>query len=793
MCEVPFSSMKNGTYLGETIHDGVTRKITFRWESAHEGTNHLHLFSADFHEDGQLRASVRGKLESDSWPCGNLTAKRFQKSPEDEVLPFILNIHTTGESSVAIGCQLEPETPTWDAVLEYQGPYFRKLLVRIIRMREIELPEPLRFHDFPLPLRPELTDAEAFETSLEHLFSRMDIKLDIEIDNLEDTLLPFDMDAYRYCPEEILWDEKALHQLMLDQLPEMDAQADWTANLLLLRGYYGTYGQFDIGDTETFRRTVGVMFDRQAGFQLSNPGIEHFYNARPRQGAAIFWDPLVSRSSKKDNWYLQLEFAFLMVHEIGHILNLRHAPDCMELTYMNYPDRFCGGRDEFWKLFGFVFTNRERAHLNHGFLPEIQPGGSVGFPLIQQQKVPQLQGLGARLYLKMTKPVFAYQEPITLEISIRNESRHPMPVPPLDPSFGDLGIHILCPDKKVRKFQPPLVKCLVEKDVLNPGESFTHTALISIDTTGFWLEAPGPYRVQAIAPGLAGDPLLEAVTDFFRQDPNLEEPKQHRVFETPHAAHFLYFNGADINGAREDWLDFLETFPDHPICGLAHQALAFYELPICHKRPQPGKKPQLTPAAIEHFQQAIENGELPLSNRKALIEIYDPSIASSNQDRGFFARLKSWKNNLAKLFSKPSFQKFLGTHHLKIKIGGQRSQPIHAILTIKENPGEENMVTYQYESPSRPHHSHRGTGQFDKGNRFEDPYLFLKGMSQESANEFDFVLRFAVSIFSSKLFISGKIRTGGGGGNTSTVVTGTGSGSGSDGSTPPSGGPGSQG
>jgi len=777
MCQVPFSAMKNGTYLAEFRHGCSNRKITFRWERAHQDSGNLHMFSADFHENGQLLASIRGKLKGDLWPCGDLTVQKFHQPKEEGDQEMIINLHAVTEDTLEIQCRMTSEDEPWLCVLHYQGPYYRKLLVRMIRMPDIELPPPLKLHDFPLPVRPHVSQEEAFETSLEHLFSRMDIQLDVEIDNLEDTLLPFDMDAYRHCPERILWDEKALHQLMLDQLPEMDEQADWTANLLLLRGFHGTHGVYDFGSKDDFRRTVGLMFDRQSGFQLSNPGTEQFYNARPRQGAAIFWDPLVARSRKKNDWYLQLEFAFLMVHEIGHILNLRHAPDCMELTYMNYPDRFCGGRDEFWRQFGFVFTHRERAHLNHGFLPEVQPGGAVGFPLIQrpQQKASQPQGLGARLYLQMTKPVFAHREPVTVDIALSNESGFPMTVPPLDPSFGDLHIHILRPDKTLKIFHPPVVKCLVEKDVLDPGQASTHTALISIDMHGFWLDEPGHYIVQATTnPGHSGEPMLQASTEFIREEPQAEEPLSHKIFESPHAAHFLYFKGANLGNARQDWLDFLAESPEHPICGLAHQALALYEIPICHRRPGLSKNPHLTPTAIEHFQQAIEHGELPLSHRRALIEIYDPSIATDNRNRGFFAKLKSWRKRFMRLFKKPKLKDFLGTHHLQIQIGGKKSKGFYAKLTVEADPKESHLVTYELECPDRPRHSHRGKGQFDKGNRFQDPYLFLQGISLESANEFDVVLRFATSLFSSKLYLAGKITVGGGGGGTNTPVTGAG-------------------
>jgi hypothetical protein len=82
---------------------------------------------------------------------------------------------------------------------------------------------------------------------------------------------------------------------------------------------------------------------------------------------------------------------FVYIHELGHCFNLPHAWDiresgsliedgCSTLSWMNYPSAYyasktCHGRDDFWRLFNFQFSNRELIHLRHAFRNDIIPGG----------------------------------------------------------------------------------------------------------------------------------------------------------------------------------------------------------------------------------------------------------------------------------------------------------------------------------------------------------------------------------------------------------------------------------
>lgn len=783
MCEVPFTSIHSGTYEGLQSVGEQLRKIVFRWEKATDAYPDEHLYSADFFVDDLLETTIRGRIKTKTGACGNHTACRFFLNQAEQTAPFPIEIHTLGKEEVAIHCALSGEDTPWEMPMIYQGPYFRKMTIRIAYMASVPTPQAIPFEEFFHDDQKTEAEGTSFEHSLEKLFERMGIHLDVSVHPINEEHFSFNTKVYRDCPERLLWDEKALHQLMMNQFPDTNTVTDWVANLLLLRGHYGTYAAYDLGSRTALQKTAGLMFDRRAGWQLAGPSIERFYNMKPRQGAAVFWDPLLKKIGKKNNWQLQREFTFLMVHEIGHILNLRHAPSCFDLTYMNYPDFYCEGRNEFWQKFGFIFTREERNHLFHGFLPEVLPGGKVSFPIIRNQAAsaiglqPNNQPL---LFAKMSKPVFETGEPAILELTIHNPTQTPMAIPALDPAYGDLEITVTHPDQSTSLFNPPVYKCMVEKNVLQPKQTHRFAANIAINQEGFWLEEAGEYTIAIkTTPHTLGDAPLFAKAAFHRQE--IPQGLNHQIFSDPKAAHFLYFNGMADDTTKTRWQQFVEDHPKHPICGLVHSALGLAELPICPDHPSPSTPPPLTPAVKSHLAKAIEFGELPMTQRKTLMNIYEAQPQRPSGRRGFTTRLRNWVLKFKRLFIKPQFKDFLGTHHMQLTFGkGGEAQKLDAVLTLKEQGNQ--AVSFKIEFPQRPHHNLSGEGQFDKGHRLEAPEIHLKAINPETGNEFEAKLHFAISIFKRKLFLTGKVKTGGGGGSGGTVVSGN---TGTSGSPPP--------
>jgi hypothetical protein len=105
-----------------------------------------------------------------------------------------------------------------------------------------------------------------------------------------------------------------------------------------------------------------------------------------RIGCAVFQNATGWQSAIEKRMRL-----FVYIHEIGHCFNLPHAWVVPEgsslagdgyatLSWMNYPSTYyaseaCRGRDAFWKLFRFQFSDLELLHLRHAFRNDIILGG----------------------------------------------------------------------------------------------------------------------------------------------------------------------------------------------------------------------------------------------------------------------------------------------------------------------------------------------------------------------------------------------------------------------------------
>lgn len=775
MSKTPFETLKNGTYEGTFITGNTERKIIFRWEKHREPSPRPHHhYSADFFENDQLVISLNGTVARDASSGAEFEASLM--NDHEEVSSLMITLRVVDPETVSVCCHVDQASKPWDYRLAFKGIHFRKIKINVAYMASVPLPRPLKvgdvlpYGDTQLPNDPHL------EISLEDLFSRMGVDLDLNFTVLDERHLDFNQEAFAAYPEKLLWDEKALHQLMLRQFPNADKEPDWVAHLLLLRGHYGTYGTYDLGGEAAAKKTVGLMFDRHAGKQLSSPGFDSFENQRPRQGAAIFWDPLIEKAGHEEHWHLQREYTFLLIHEIGHILNLRHSHHCGGLSFMNYPDFFCEGRDEFWEQFDFVFSDKEQIHLSHGFIQNVGPGQVKGFPLVNS--------LGAirdprerRFFLRMTKPIYGPGEPVGLELIYTNPEKEPIKTPAMDPSYGDVTITITLPNGSESPYKPLVFKCLGERSTLQPGEDHTHVTILSLDQRGFWLDEPGLYELTArIGAMQPGETTLEVHTQFTREAGHYGAVDIHPLLKNPLAASFLSESGIKHEEMRQEWERFVKEHPHHPLSGLAHAAIAMHETPIISDIPQKNPYNQLSPGAKKHLAQAIEFGELPMLQRRALIDIYDPPQEQASAERGFTARLRSWAIKFKRLFHRSNFLDFIGTHHLNLTFGkGSEATTVDAILTIQVDDEDANTVTYALRFPSRPQHDHEGTGTYLEGPRQEDPIVHLEGTSTGSGMEFQLILRYAVSLFSKNLYVTGKIKTGGGGGGGGTPVSGTGS------------------
>lgn len=312
------------------------------------------------------------------------------------------------------------------------------------------------------------------------------------------------------------WDVAGLHTLMQDFGQESLEQRAWALHLLLL-------GRSDQ------RGLLGVMFDDT--------------QVLPRQGAAVFAQeirgiPGINHSRK----LIQTS-----VHELGHALNLAHRFERVvgradSSSFMNYDWRYMGGEkvDEFWERFAYAFDPDELSFLRHGPRPAVIPGGAAfhssqywnegtgGYsPYVPESP---LEGFELELRPALAGRLFAFAQPIFLDITLKNLSGQAIDLPPglLDPKSGVLEILIRKTGGRSTKsladvgsFQPILQRCFDldpgARETLPDQGHISNNINLTYGSSGFHFADPGAYEVTALL--AIFDPQSE--TDFIVRSPAL--------------------------------------------------------------------------------------------------------------------------------------------------------------------------------------------------------------------------------------------------------------------------------
>jgi hypothetical protein len=293
------------------------------------------------------------------------------------------------------------------------------------------------------------------------------------------------------------WDVAGLHTLMQDFAQESLSERAWTLHLLLL-------------SRSTMRGLLGVMFDDT--------------QVLPRQGAAVFADEIRDiQGIDHDRKLIQTS-----VHELGHALNLAHRFERVvgradSTSFMNYDWRYLGGnkRDEFWENFAYAFDADELSFLRHGLRTAVIPGGAAfhstrywnegtgGYsPYVPE--VP-LEGFELELHAPPSGRLFAFAQPIFLEVALRNLTGETLELPPglLDPKSGVLEILIRRTEGRstsslagVDTFQPILQRCFdldpQVRDTVPHGQVLRDNVNLTYGSSGFSFAEPGAYEVTAL-------------------------------------------------------------------------------------------------------------------------------------------------------------------------------------------------------------------------------------------------------------------------------------------------------
>lgn len=310
----------------------------------------------------------------------------------------------------------------------------------------------------------------------------------------------------------------------------------------------------------------GVMFDEI--------GPNH------RQGTAIFNDAFISVPPQGDPnptaWVSRMRF-WTAVHEMGHAFNLAHSwqkslvwngngpwiplsdePEAR--SFMNYPYNVNGGQTAFFADFPYRFSDNELTFLRHAPGRFVQQGNADWFDHhgFRQAAVPPEPLLQLEVRVNRPKAVFAFMEPVNIELKLTNASPEPVLVP--DTCLRDMdGMTIVVKrqGREARQHLPYAHLCIKSsRHVLLPGESMYGTVPVSAGVGGWNIDQPGRYLVQ-VALHLGEEDVVSNPLDLRVDAPAARAEEQLAMdYFTDEVARVLTFGGTrvltDANDALEE-------------------------------------------------------------------------------------------------------------------------------------------------------------------------------------------------------------------------------------------------
>jgi len=321
----------------------------------------------------------------------------------------------------------------------------------------------------------------------------------------------------------------------------------------------------------------GLMFDRH-GLQ--------------RQGCAVFYQGL--RPSTPE---LARELLHVCVHELGHGFNLRHCwqrsldePPVPSrpaaASWMNYPERFPGGRDAYWSKFAFEFDDVEVVHLRHAFRDSVIMGGDpfAGAAAYDRSgrrgsERPGSERQDRGLRLKLLAPrALAQGVPVTVGFELSATLAEGRSVPAvLGPRSSTVDIAIRDPLGEESLFEPLLRHCRNEKELVSlraGGPPARDYAFIHYGKHGFSFENPGLYRVRARYTAPDGSlALSDEVTIRVRRPESRVEREVARLIDgDEQVGTLMSLVGSDARELRdgnEKLRTIIERYPTHPVADIA--------------------------------------------------------------------------------------------------------------------------------------------------------------------------------------------------------------------------------
>ncbi len=349
------------------------------------------------------------------------------------------------------------------------------------------------------------------------------------------------------------WSDAEMHNAMVTHWSRFANSPNWAMWVLYA-------AQHDVG-----RSRGGVMFD--------DIGPNH------RQGTAIFTDSFIQDVPAGDpnpaTWRQRMAF-WTAIHEMGHGFNLAHswqkalgtpqapgdpwvplANEPEARSFMNYPFRVSGGQASFFADFRFRFSDNELRFMRHAPRRFVQMGNANWFVNHAFEEPVAHEQSGAwtlKLRPNRTSNRFAFLEPVKLELKLTNTGQQAASV---EPDMLTDGKHIsLLVAKKgapAKLWSPFMTRCHESHwKALAPGKSIYGEQFVAATTSGWLIDEPGLYTVQA-AVDMGHEVVVSNVLEIIVGTPgSVAEEKLAPDWFTEDVARVLAFQGAPALAAATD-------------------------------------------------------------------------------------------------------------------------------------------------------------------------------------------------------------------------------------------------
>jgi hypothetical protein len=305
----------------------------------------------------------------------------------------------------------------------------------------------------------------------------------------------------------------------------------------------------------------GVMFD--VGFD-SDLGNSSSFNAVPREGCAVFLDPILA--ARGNGPAFDREVGFTLVHELGHVFNLWHHGQPLNFMSSSQLGAPFGPAAHFFKAMHANFLHLvDRS-------PFVAPGGSpwgirggLGPNGDNPANRPQTDH-GLRLAISVRQHEFWSFEPAELDIKISARAAARIP-DVIDPGYDEFDIWIETPIGTRHRYRPPTLFCRNPSKIkLGPKQPFARDISIFGQSGGYTFRYQGRHAIWATL-RVGGRVLRSNRTEVVVKPPALHGEKFRRLFKVMTEstnARLLFYKSGPTTAAVTPLLDAAKVLGNTP-------------------------------------------------------------------------------------------------------------------------------------------------------------------------------------------------------------------------------------